>query len=44
MSVDMALSGRDRKNILAAAISTAAVSAGGENLLVVFILSGFYMM
>ena len=43
MPGDMALSGRDGKNLLAVALSAAAVSAGGENLLVVFIFSGVYM-
>ena len=41
--VGMALSGRNGKNLLAAALSAAAVSSGGENVLVVFILNGFYM-
>ena len=40
---DMALSGRDENNLLAAALSAAAISAGEENLLVVFIFSGVYM-
>ena len=43
MPVDMDLSGRDGKNLLAYALSDAAISAGGENLLVVFIFSGVYM-
>ena len=43
MPADMALSGRDGNNILAATISTAAVSAGGENFLVIFISSGVHM-
>ena len=37
MPADMALSGRDGKNLLAASLSATAVSAGGENFLVVFI-------
>ena len=41
--VDIALSGRDGNNLIAAALSAAAVSAGGDNFLVVFIFSGFYM-
>ena len=41
MPADMALSGRDGNNPLAAALSVAAVSDGGENFLVVFIFSGF---
>ena len=43
MPTGMALSGRDGKNMLAAALSSAAVSAGGENFLVVFFLSEVYM-
>ena len=43
MPADMALSGRDGKNLLAASLSDNAVSAGGENFLVVFIFMGVYM-
>ena len=41
MPADMVLSVRSRKNLLADALSAAAVSDGGENLLVGFILVGF---
>ena len=41
--VDMDLSGRDGKNLIAAVLSAAAVSSGEENFLVVFILNGVYM-
>ena len=41
MPVDMSLLVRDGKNLIADALSAAAVSDGGENLLVVFILVGF---
>ena len=40
MTADMALLGRDGKNLLAAALFAAAVSDNGENFLVVFILIG----
>ena len=43
MPTDMTLSGRDEKNLLAAVFSAAAVSAGGENLLAVFIFSEVYI-
>ena len=39
----MDLSGMDGNNLLAAALSAAAVSTGRENFLVVFIFSGVYM-
>ena len=41
--VDIALSGRDGNNLIAAALSTTYVYAGGDNLLVVFIFSRVYM-
>ena len=43
MPADMALSGRDGKNLLASSLSATAVSAGVENFLVVFIFSEAYM-
>ena len=43
MPANMAISGRDEKNMLASDLSAAAIYSGGKNFLVVFIFSGFYM-
>ena len=43
MPVSMNLSGRDGNNLLASALSATAISAGRDNLLVIFIFSGVYM-
>ena len=43
MPADMALSGRDGRNLLATSLSATSVSTGGENFLVVFIFSGVYL-
>ena len=40
MPADMSLSGSDGNNLLAAALSTAAISYGGENFMVIFIVVG----
>ena len=40
MPADMSLSGSDGNNLLAAALSTAAISYDGENFMVIFILVG----